>query len=105
MQRDNRLDEIGQALSQDEECMKLFNAVIEIQEALRAKLSSGDSELLDRLEEAYVALAGTMEQRYYLAGLQDRSISNKIRIDGHRQTNTASYYRKGKGTSHARQDS
>ena len=68
---DNRCDKIGQALSQDEECAKLFNAVIHTQEALREKLSNGESALIDQLEEAYSELIELIEQAYYLGGRQD----------------------------------
>lgn len=77
---DNRCDEIGLILSQDEECAKLFNSVIETQEALREKLSNGDSELLDLLEEVYATLTGLVERKYYLAGLQDGADIKRLLI-------------------------
>lgn len=68
---DNRCDDIGMMVTADKKQMKLFDAVIEAQETLRAKLPPEDQYLLDHLEEAQASLMGVVEREYYLAGLRD----------------------------------
>ena len=68
---DNRCDDIGFTVGEDQEYMNQFDAVIEAQEALRAKLAPEDKGLVDQLEEAQATLIGLVERKYYLAGLRD----------------------------------